>query len=123
MAVAEPPAQIRAPHPWSPPGLAARFGIHYGWVMVGICFVLVLVTAGFRAAPGALTQPLEHAFSWSRSQISYALSVSILTLGLAGPISGRLIDRHGIRPVILGFLSLCALGTVATLFMTSLWQM
>lgn len=123
MAVAEPPVPVRAPHPWSPPGLAARFGIHYGWVMVGICFVLVLVTAGIRSAPGVLIQPLEDDFSWSRTEISYALSVSILTLGLAGPISGRLIDRHGIRPVILGFLALCALGTVATLFMSALWQM
>ena len=123
MALAEPPLPSAAPHRWSPPGIAARFGIHYGWVMVGICFVLVLVTAGIRSAPGVLIQPLEEDFSWSRSQISYAISVSILTLGLAGPISGKLIDRYGIRPVILAFLGVCAVGTVATLFMTTLWQM
>ena len=106
----------------SPAGLAARLGIHYGWVMVGITFLLVTVTAGIRSAPGVMITPLKDDFGWSTAQISWAISLSILTLGLAGPISGRLIDRHGIRPVIIGFLIVGVSGVATTWLMQSLWQ-
>ena len=81
----------------------ARRNIHYGWVMVAVTFLLVTVTAGIRSAPGVMITPLKDDFGWSTAQISWAISLSILTLGLAGPISGKLIDKHGIRPVILVF--------------------
>lgn len=97
-------------------------GIHYGWVMVAITFLLVTVTAGIRSAPGVMITPLKDDFGWSTGQISLAISVSILTLGFAGPISGKLIDKHGVRPVILGFLVLGSAGVVATVVMQSLWQ-
>ena len=90
---------------------AQRAGIHYGWVMVAITFLLVTVTAGIRSAPGVMITPFKEDFGWSTAQISWAISLSILTLGFAGPISGRLIDRHGIRPVIIGFLVMGVAGT------------
>ena len=121
MAVTDQPI---APHAarYSPSEIARRAGIHYGWVMVAITFLLVTVTAGIRSAPGVMITPLEEDFGWSNTQISLAISVSILTLGFAGPISGRLIDRHGTRPVILSFLVLGTLGVIATWTLQSLWQ-
>src|SRR6188768_2623538 len=121
MAVTDQPI---APHAarYSPSEIARRAGIHYGWVMVAITFLLVTVTAGIRSAPGVVITPLEEDFGWSNTQISLAISVSILTLGFAGPISGRLIDRHGTRPVILSFLVLGTLGVIATWTLQSLWQ-
>ena len=32
--------------------------LHYAWVIVGLTFVVVVVTAGVRAAPGVLIVPL-----------------------------------------------------------------
>jgi MFS family permease len=96
--------------------------VHYGWVMVAITFLLVLATAGVRSAPGVMIKPLKEDFGWSTAEVSWAISLSILTLGFAGPISGRLIDKYGIRPVILGFLVVGCVGIVATLFMNALWQ-
>ncbi len=90
--------------------------------MVAVTFLLVTVTAGIRSAPGVMITPLKDDFGWSTGQISLAISVSILTLGFAGPVSGKLIDRHGIRPVILGFLVVGAIGVIATVLMQSLWQ-
>jgi len=116
------PSVPTAPSRLSPTAAAARFGLHYGWVMVGITFLLVTVTAGIRSAPGVMISPLKDDFGWSTAQISWAISLSILTLGLAGPISGRLIDRHGIRPVIIGFLVLGAAGVATTWVMQALWQ-
>jgi len=108
---------------FSPVAFANRRGLHYGWVMVAVTFLLVLVMAGIRSAPGVMITPFKNEFGWSTAQISWAISLSILTLGLAGPISGKLIDRHGIRPVILGFLLLGTSGVVATYFLASLWQL
>lgn len=102
--------------------LATRRGVHYGWVMVGVTFLLVTVTAGIRSAPGVMITPLKEDFGWSTGQISLAISLSILTLGFAGPVSGKLIDRYGIRPVILGFLALGCAGVLATITLQSLWQ-
>src|SRR5262245_7178528 len=36
----------------------ARRNIHYGWLIVSITFVTMLVTAGAMGLPGALIQPL-----------------------------------------------------------------
>ncbi|MEO8538873.1 MAG: MFS transporter [bacterium] len=120
MAVSEPVAETRSR--FSPASLAERRGVHYGWVMVGVTFLLVTVTAGIRSAPGVMITPLKHQYGWSTGEISLAISLSILTLGLAGPISGKLIDRHGIRPVIIGFLVIGCLGVIATFTLHSLWQ-
>jgi sugar phosphate permease len=90
--------------------------------MVAVTFLLVTVTAGIRSAPGVMITPLKDDYGWSTGQISLAITVSILTLGFAGPISGKLIDRHGIRPVILGFLALGCVGVIATFTMSALWQ-
>lgn len=108
---------------FSPPALAARHGIHYGWVLVAVTFLLVLVGAGVRSAPGVLIKPLEQDFGWSRAQVSYALSVSLLTLGLAGPASGWLMNRFGIRGTTIGFLVLGAAGVALTVVMQALWQL
>src|SRR5262249_2927084 len=44
--------------------------LHYGWVIVAVSFVLILITAGVRAAPGVLIVPFEDEFHWSRATIS-----------------------------------------------------
>lgn len=113
---------LALPSRLSPSSIASRRGIHYGWVMVGITFVLVTVTAGIRSAPGVMITPLKEDFGWSTGQISLAISLSILTLGLAGPVSGKLIDRYGIRPVIIGFLVVASFGVITTFTLQALWQ-
>lgn len=103
--------------------LARRAGIHYAWVVVGLTFVLLLIGAGVRSAPGVLIKPWEEDFGWSRGDISLALSLSILTLGSAGPISGKVIEKYGLRASVLLFLSLSTTGVILSTFISSLWQL
>ena len=77
----------------SPVRLARSRGLHYGWVVVAVTFVLMLASAGVRTAPGVLIEPLERDLGWSRAEISWALALSLVTLGFAGPASGWLIDQ------------------------------
>ena len=108
---------------FSPAAWAARRGVHYGWVVVAVTFLTVLTAAGVRSAPGVLIRPLEAEFGWSRGAISLALSLSLLTYGLGGPLSGKLADRFGIRSMAIGFVAVAGLGVALSGLIGHLWQL
>lgn len=107
----------------SPERLAARFGLHYGWVIVGITLLLLVASAGIRTAPGILIDPLEQDLGWSRGEISWALALSLVTLGFAGPVSGWAVNRFGAYRMVLAFLVIGTIGTAFTAAMHSLIQL
>jgi sugar phosphate permease len=96
--------------------------IYYGWVIVGVTALVLLVAAGVRAASAVLITPLEDDLGWSRSAISFAIFVSLVAYGLAGPAAGALLDRYGPRWIMLIGLALTALSALLTAVMTALWQ-
>lgn len=113
---------IAAPR-FSPVAWAARHGLHYGWAVVAVTFLVVITAAGVRSAPGVLIRPLEAEFGWRRGEISLALSLSLLTYGLAAPLSGRIADRFGLRAMTIGFLSLAGVGVSLAVLLRHLWQL
>jgi len=96
---------------------------HYAFVVAAVTFGVILVTAGVRAAPGALILPLQGEYGWSRGSISLAVAVSILAYGLGAPIAGGLIDRFGPRRLAVAGCALIAAGLLPMLFMTQQWQL
>ncbi|HEU4723298.1 MAG TPA: MFS transporter [Gemmatimonadaceae bacterium] len=96
---------------------------HYAWVVVGITFVILLVSAGVRAVPAVLMLPLEQEFGWLRTTTSAALSVNILLYGLTGPFAGSLMARVGVRRVVLVALGLLASGVAIAPFIRERWQL
>ncbi|MGE0570476.1 MAG: MFS transporter [Dehalococcoidia bacterium] len=94
--------------------------IHYAWVVVGVAFFLLLASAGVRSAPGVLIEPLEDDFNWSRGKISLALAVSLLALGFAGPVSGWVMGRIGMRRMAIAFLLVAIIGTALTAAMRNI---
>jgi len=59
---------------------------HYAWIVAGVTFLVLIVTAGVRATPGVLMVPLEAEFGWSRAAISAAVAcvlagTAFLTVG------------------------------------------
>ena len=95
---------------------------YYGWLVVGICFLTTLTSAGVRSSPSVLIHPLEAEFGWSRTLIASAVSMNLLLFGVAAPLSGYLIDRFGPRKVMLGSLLLLITGVSGTIAMTQFWQ-
>jgi sugar phosphate permease len=95
----------------------------YGWVVVAVTVVTLIVSAGVRSAPGVFIVPLQDDMGWSRTAISFAVSLGLLLFGLAGPFSGWLMDRFGPRRVMLAGLVLVALSTGVSAMMTQLWQL
>jgi sugar phosphate permease len=104
-------------------GALARRGVHYGWVVVGVIGLAMLVSAGIRAMPGTLILPLEAEFGWDRAAITVAVSINLLLFGALGPLFGRFIDRSGPRVVALASVALLAAGAGTTVVMTEVWQL
>ena len=82
--------------------------LHYAWIIAAVTFVVVLLTAGVRSAPGLLIVPLEEEFHWSRATISFAVGVNLLLYGAIGPFAAAIMDRFGVRRTMA--LSLAATG-------------
>ena len=97
--------------------------LHYAWIVSIVTFLVLLVAAGVRTAPGVLIKPLEAEFGWDRASISLAVMVSLFAYGLGGPLGGGLIDRFGPRRVMVGGLALVAIGLGPLLLLSQLWQL
>ncbi|MDP9373827.1 MAG: MFS transporter [Chloroflexota bacterium] len=104
-------------------GSIARGRLYYGWIVVAVTALTLLVSAGVRSAPGVFIHPFETDLGWSRASISFAVSLGLVLFGLAGPVSGWLMDRFGPRLLMLGGLALIAASMAAGAAMTALWQL
>lgn len=98
-------------------------GFYYGWVVVAVTFLTLVVSSGIRTAPSVFIIPWEQDLGWNRAAISLAVSIGLLLFGLSGPVAGRLMDRYGPRKLMLFGLGLVLLGTAPSLVMTELWQL
>nr|WP_310345009.1 MFS transporter [Methylobacterium sp. BE186] len=105
-----------------PRRLAAR-NIHYGWVVAGVTFLTMLVTAGAVGAPGVLILPLQKEFGWSTAEISSALALRLVLFGLMGPFAASLMNRYGPRRIVLAALGLIGSSLIASLAMERVWQL
>ena len=101
----------------------AKQKIHPGWIAVTVTFFTLMASAGYRSAPSVLIVPLEDAFGWSRSQISLAVSINVLLFGLVAPFAAALMERFTIRKVVMSALTLVAISSTSTIFMTQPWHL
>ncbi|MEK1888181.1 MAG: MFS transporter [Phyllobacterium sp.] len=103
--------------------LLARRNIHYGWVVVAVTFLTMLVTAAAVGAPGVLIVPLEKEFGWETEQIATAFSIRLLLFGLMGPFAAAFMNYFGVRRVVCVALILITTGLFASLAMTRIWEL
>src|SRR5215207_7611777 len=97
--------------------------LHYGWLVAGATFLSGLIMAGAVGAPGVFIIPLQKEFGWTTSDISAALAVRFFLFGIIAPFAAALMNRYGIRNVVLVAQSIVAACLIASLWMTSLWQL
>jgi MFS family permease len=106
--------------------LAASLGrrdVHYGWVVAGVTFLTMLVTAGAMGAPGVFIVPLETEFGWDRAQIASALAVRFALFGLMGPFAAVFMNWFGVRRIAVTAMLVIMTGFVVSLGMSQLWQL
>jgi len=102
--------------------LALR-GVHFGWVVAATTFFTMLVTAGAVGAPGLFLVPWEREYGWARSQVSFALALRFLLYGCMGPFAAALMNRYGVRRIVICALVLVTAGLLTSLAMHALWQL
>jgi MFS family permease len=97
--------------------------IHRAWWVALVTLGVLVAAAGFRSSVGAMLEPLEDTFGWSRATTSGAVSLNLVVYGLTAPFAAALIGRFGIRRVLLTALVLVAAGSGLTTLMTAAWQL
>lgn len=104
-----------------PPQPGTRVPWH--WIVAAVSFVAIIGAAGFRAVPSVFMDPLHMEFGWSHATIGAAMSINMVLFGVTAPFAAALMDRFGIRPILIGALLLIAAGTGLGVFMTASWQL
>src|SRR6476661_7029371 len=94
----------------------------YAWIVAAVTFTVLLITAGVRATPGLLMVPLESEFGWSRAVVSGAVAINIALFGLIGPFAASVMDRWGLRRVMLSAIALLAISVALTTRMHTRWE-
>jgi MFS family permease len=104
-----------------PPETAPRF--FYGYVMVAVGFVILLLSWGLYIVFGVFFDPLLEDFGWTRAMISGAYSLSSILSGVMAIAMGGLTDRFGPRLVVT-FCGFCfGLGYLLMSQVQALWQL
>lgn len=93
------------------------------WWVAGATMAALVAAAGFRSSTGALLEPLESEFGWSRTTTSGAVTLNLVVYGLTAPFAAALMERLGVRRVVAAALTMVAIGSGLTLVMTSSWQL
>ncbi len=101
----------------------ARRGIHYGWMMVALTFLISLSTASVMGLVGVLILPLKSEFGWTASQIAGPLSLRLALFGITAPFAAAFMARYGVLKVIGGALLLIVTGVALATQMTTLWML
>lgn len=97
--------------------------MHRAWWVAAVILGALVAAAGFRSSTGALLEPLESEFGWSRATTSGAVTANLVIYGLTAPFAAALMERFGLRRVVSLALVLVAVGSGLTTVMTAPWQL
>ena len=101
----------------------ARRGIHRAWLVAAVTLLALVAAAAFRSTTGALFEPLEAEFGWTRAETSGAVTANLVVYGLVAPFAAVLMERFTLRKVVAAALLLVAAGSGLTTLMTAAWQL
>src|SRR5439155_211415 len=96
--------------------------VHPAWIVLGAVTICMLTASGIRSVFGVYIKPMEAEFGWGRGALSGAAAISLLLLGAAGPVVGRLADRWGPRWIVIVALLLRGVGSIGSAYLQKLWH-
>ncbi|MFI1200396.1 MFS transporter [Streptomyces sp. NPDC020883] len=100
-----------------------RQGLHRAWLIALVGFTVITCAGTFTGMPNLLVNPLHDSFGWSHGTVSLAVSVNTVLYGLTAPFAAALMDRLGVRRVVVGALLVIAVGACLTTVITAPWQL
>jgi predicted MFS family arabinose efflux permease len=95
----------------------------YGWMVVGICFVSLMLVYAVRSSLGLMMPFWEDDPGWTRDLSSDAGALVLVLMAISSPIAGNLIDRYGPRPVCSAGLACLGAGVFAVTLSSEAWHL
>jgi MFS family permease len=103
--------------------LPKRLPFFYGWVIVFVSLVSLLLEWGARSSFSVFYVAILKEFGWSRASTALIYSLFIFNYGLISPLSGVLIDKFGPRKTISAGAFILALGAFACSKASQVWHL
>ena len=100
---------------------AARREWARGWPLVLSCALGVSLSSAPLFALGQFMAPLEHAFGWTRTELSSGMTVGLFCGFILSPLAGRLSDMTNARWLALSGVVLNGLVAAAFSLVNGLW--
>ncbi len=97
--------------------------IFYGWIILILCFLVLVASLGVRLSFGAFITSWEAGFNVTRGTITIISAISLITYGAFQPLAGRLSDLYGTRLVLSGSLGIIGLGLILTQWLSNYWTL
>lgn len=100
-----------------------RSGFFYGYLVVGLAFIIMFVIWGAFYAFGIFFKPILKEFGWTRAMTAGAFSVCSVVQGLLGIAMGGLTDKFGARLVMTLCGLLLGVGYLLMSQLSVIWQL
>ena len=97
--------------------------LHYGWIILSLCFLSVFIALGFGSAPNSLyLAAITENMEFSRSLFSISDSCRYIATAVVNLFFGKMVAKYGPRKLLAaGFICLTLYCTINS-FATHLWH-
>jgi len=100
----------------------SKFKVCYGWQVVAVGFILLLLMFGSRLSFGLYLKPLAENFGATRASISGSQSLYMVIYAIIALIAGSLADHYGPKRIIMGGAIFMGVGILLTSLINAVWQ-
>jgi sugar phosphate permease len=97
--------------------------IFYGWwVIAAFVFALTISSGTGFYSFGVFMEPLREDFGWTKAQVTWIITIYWIVSGFSAPFVGKLIDKLGVRRIMLFTATLNGACLLALSSVNALWQ-
>lgn len=105
-----------------PPSRATKPRLYFGYWIVAAAFVAQFMSVGTNQVSGAFLKPMSDELGWSRTDFTYALTLSRFLSAFVGFFMGVYVDRYGSRPLMFVGTTAVAISLFFMGSVSELWQ-
>jgi MFS family permease len=95
----------------------------YGYVIVTVSFIIVMMNVGMYLTIGVFFKPISQDMGWTRAETSLPISLSTLVTAIMSIIAGSLVDKYGPRKIAFIFAVITGAGYLLMSQLSSLWEL
>ncbi len=102
--------------------IASRFPFYYGWVIVAVTFVSMIVAYGIWWSFPVFYIAILDEFGWSRAATAGIFTAGSVVYGIGSFVSGMLVDKFGARRVLPAAALILTAGCVISSVSNQIWH-